>query len=185
MATSPALFTIGHSTHPIERFIALLQQHGVAALIDVRRFPGSRRQPQFHQAALAEALTGVGMEYHWIEALGGRRSSGASSPENAGLRNKSFQNYADYMQTAEFRAGVESALEIATRLPSAIMCAEGLFWRCHRRLIADYLLARGITAQHIMPNGAIQPHSLTEGGRLSGAQVTYPKPAEQQSTLFE
>ena len=181
------LFTIGHSTHPLDRFLAMLAQHGIEVLADIRRFPGSRKFPQFNQDNLASALPEAGIEYCWLEALGGRRRKKTDgSSKNLGLRNESFRNYADYMLTDEFRAGVEQLLEVASERPTAFMCSESVFWRCHRRLVADYLLVKGIPVQHIMPSGELRPHTLTEGARVEGGELTYP-PAEEDKTqlLFE
>jgi uncharacterized protein (DUF488 family) len=141
---SAQLFTIGHSTHSLARFIELLKQHGVEILADIRRFPGSRKFPQFNQETLPDALAEAGIEYRWFEVLGGRRRKKVGAPsENVGLRNESFRNYADYMETAEFQNGAERVLELAREKPLAYMCAEGLFWQCHRRLVSDYFFARG------------------------------------------
>jgi uncharacterized protein (DUF488 family) len=173
---SEQILTIGHSTHPNDRFLALLAQHGIEALVDIRRFPSSRKFPHFNRNNLASALQEAGVDYHWLEALGGRRhkkKDDALSP-NLGLQNESFRNYADYMPTAQFRQGVANLLEVASRKRTAIMCAEGLFWRCHRRLVSDFLSANGITVQHIMPSGELRPHQLIEGARVAEGNVTYP-----------
>lgn len=182
------LFTIGHSTHAEQAFPALLARYDIARLIDVRRFPGSRTYPHFNRERLAESLRSAGIEYYWLEALGGRRHSPAGTPsQNVALRNASFRSYADYMQTPEFRAGVDELLRIAAAGPTAFMCSEGLFWRCHRRLISDYLLAQGIAVQHIMPAGELQPHPLTGGAKLHDGAVTYPgeAPETPPRTLFD
>jgi uncharacterized protein (DUF488 family) len=171
---SPAIVTIGHSNHPLDRFLALLAQHEVEALVDIRRFPGSRKHPHFHRDSLASALPKAGVEYRWLEALGGRRQEPREESPNLGLENKSFRNYADYMLTDEFREGIEKLLGVARRKRTAIMCAEGLFWQCHRRLVSDFLVANGVTVQHIMPTGDLRPHSLTRGAVLEGGHVTYP-----------
>ena len=170
----PAVLTIGHSNHPLERFLALLVQHEVEALVDIRRFPGSRKHPHFSRDNLAAALPRSGVEYHWLEAMGGRRRKERDESPNLGLENSAFRNFADYMLTAEFREGVAKLLEISRRQRAAIMCAEGLFWQCHRRLISDYLVSNGLTVQHIMPAGELRPHSLTRGASVEGGQVTYP-----------
>ena len=168
------LLTIGHSNHPLDRFLALLARHGVEALVDIRRFPGSRKHPHFNQDNLATALPGSGVEYHWLEALGGRRPKQRFESPNLGLENQGFRNYADYTLTDEFREGVETLLEDARRKRTAIMCAEGLFWQCHRRLVSDFLAANGVTVEHIMPGGELRPHTLTSGAVIEGGQVTYP-----------
>jgi uncharacterized protein (DUF488 family) len=160
----------------LERFLALLTQHGIEALVDIRRFPGSRKFPNFNQDKLASALENAGIAYHWLEALGGRRGKGSDdlASVNLGLNNAGFRNYADYMLTPEFREGVETLLEIARRRSTALMCAEGLFWRCHRRLVSHFLVVNGVTIQHIMPNGELRPHALTEGAVMEDGKVTYP-----------
>ena len=181
------VFTVGHSTHPIEQFLALLTQHGVAALADIRRFPGSRKHPQFGQDILDQTLREAGIKYHWFEALGGRRPKKANgTTDNLGLRNESFRNYADYMLTEEFREGIRELLGVAAEKPTAFMCSESVFWRCHRRLVADYLLVKGIPVQHIMPSGELRPHTLTEGARVESGELTYPPPEEAtgQPSLF-
>ena len=170
----PAILTIGHSNHPLVRFLALLARHGVEALVDIRRFPGSRKHPHFSQDSLAAALPKSGVEYHWLEALGGRRHKQRDESPNLGLENQGFRNYADYMLSDEFREGVEKLLEIARQKRTAIMCAEGLFWQCHRRLVSDFLAASGVTVQHIMPTGELRPHEVTRGAVIEGRQVTYP-----------
>ncbi len=170
----PAVLTIGHSNHPLERFLALLARHEVEALVDIRRFPGSRKHPHFHRDNLAAFLPRSGVEYHWLEALGGRRHKQRDESRNLGLENRGFRNYADYMGTEEFREGAEKLLEIARRKRTATMCAEGLFWQCHRRLVSDFLVASGVTVQHIMPGGELRPHTLTSGAVIEGGQVTYP-----------
>jgi uncharacterized protein (DUF488 family) len=170
----PAVLTIGHSNHRLERFLALLAQHGVEALADIRRFPGSRKHPHFHRDSLAAALPKSGVEYHWLEALGGRRPKQQGESPNLGLENRGFRNYADFMLTDEFREGVEKLLEVARRKQTAIMCAEGLFWQCHRRLVSDFLVANGVMVQHIMPDGELRAHTLTTGAVVENGRVTYP-----------
>jgi uncharacterized protein (DUF488 family) len=170
-AMPPSVFTLGHSNHPLDRFLALLAWHEVEALVDIRRFPGSRKHPHFSRDSLAAALLKSGVEYHWLEALGGRRRD--ESP-NRGLENEGFRNYADHMLTDEFREGVEKLLEFARQKRTAIMCAEGLFRQCHRRLVSDFLVANGVTVQHIMPSGELRPHTLTSGAVVEGGRVTYP-----------
>jgi uncharacterized protein (DUF488 family) len=168
------LFTIGHSTHPLDRFLALLAQHEIEALVDIRRFPGSRKHPHFNRDHLAAALPKSGVDYHWLEALGGRRHKRRDTSPNLGLENDGFRNYADYMLTSEFQDGVTKLLEVARRKRTALMCAEGVFWRCHRRLVSDFLAANGVTVQHILPTGELRPHKLTDGAVIEGGQVTYP-----------
>lgn len=182
---APALFTIGHSTHELDPFLALLGQHDIQVLADIRRFPGSRKFPHFNSENLATILPGKGIEYHWLEVLGGRRrKEPGGKSNNLGLRNESFRNYADYMQTAEFRQGVNQLLRYAAEKPTAFMCSESVFWRCHRRLASDYLLMQGIAVQHIMPSGELRPHTLTEGARIEGQEVTYPPRGDDRTQLL-
>lgn len=179
-------FTIGHSTHSIDRFLALLAQHGIEVLVDIRRFPGSRKFPQFNREPLAAAVEQAGLEYHWFEVLGGRRhkTSGVAS-KNTGLRNESFRSYADYMTTTEFRKGVKQLLEVGEGRRMAFMCSESVFWRCHRRLVSDFILGQGITVQHIMPSGELHLHRLTKGARIENGELTYPPDTEYTNLLFE
>ena len=170
----PAVLTIGHSNHPLDRFLALLAGHGVEALVDIRRFPGSRTHPHFSRDNLAAALPKSGVEYHWLEALGGRRHKQRDESPNVGLENRGFRNYADYMLTDEFREGVEQLLEVARQKRTAILCAEGLFWQCPRGLVSAFVAGNGVTVQHIMPDCALRPHNMTSGAVIQGRHVTYP-----------
>ena len=180
------LYTIGHSTHSLDGFLGLLTRHGIESLADIRRYPGSRKYPHFNRDSLATALPRADVEYHWFEALGGRRKQSSDSPRNLGLRNESFRAYADYMATPEFHEAVGRLLGLAGRKRMAYMCSEGLFWRCHRRLVSDYLLARGIVIQHILPDGALRPHTLTEGARVEGGELSYPSSQEDRTLpLFD
>ena len=148
---------------------------GVKGLADVRRFPASRRHPQFGRVALAESLPARGIEYRWFEALGGRRVAGplAESP-NAGLRVDAFRGYADYAFTAPFRDAFADLRGWAESLPVAICCAEALWWQCHRRILADHLVARDWRVLHILSDGRVAPHELWDLARLSDGGVTYP-----------
>jgi uncharacterized protein (DUF488 family) len=180
---NPQLFTIGHSNLPLEQFLGLLARHNIEALVDIRRFPTSRAFPHFNQKNLEKALHDAGIEYHWMEALGGRRNKAADSiSPNLGLENESFRNYADYMLTEPFRQAVDKLMEIAKRKRTAMMCAESVYWRCHRRLVSDFLMANGVAVQHIFPSGELRPHQPTPGAKIDAGRVTYP--AVQQS-LFE
>ena len=156
------VFTIGHSTRTIAAFLALLREAGIDCLIDVRRFPGSRRHPQFNGEALAQSLAEAGILYRHQPALGGRRG-GARDKESPHTlwREEAFRNYADYAETAEFRAGFTELLALAAQHHVAIMCAEAVWWRCHRRIIADYLIAAGVGVRHILGEGKIEPARLT------------------------
>ena len=157
------VFTIGHSTRSIGDFIALLREAGVNCVVDVRRFPGSRRHPQFNAEALAASLAACGIAYRPMPALGGRRGNradGAPSPHTL-WREVAFRNYADYAETAEFRAAFDELMKLAGDCRPAIMCAEAVWWRCHRRIIADYLIAAGVTVEHILDAHKIEPARLT------------------------
>ena len=166
-------FTIGHSTHAPEAFLALLAAHGVERVCDVRAFPRSRRLPHFDSGALRSALAERGFSYLHIPELGGRRRPHERSP-NAGWENASFRAYADHMATPEFGAGMERLRAVAQERPTAVMCAEGLWWRCHRRLVADALLVAGFEVLHIGPDGGSSPHHLTEFAEVRGRRITYP-----------
>jgi uncharacterized protein (DUF488 family) len=164
--------TVGHSTLALDDFVALLRAHGTEAVADVRRFPASRRHPHFARDALAAALAGMGIGYAWLPGLGGRRDGRAGSPHVA-WKNPSFRAYADHMETAEFAAELARLLELAATRATAILCAEAVPWRCHRQLIADALVARGIEVRHIVSAAPPAPHRLTAFARLEGARVVY------------
>jgi|SRR5580704_10340799 uncharacterized protein (DUF488 family) len=176
------IFTIGHSNHPIERFLELLKQHAIEELADIRRFPGSRKHPHFSRERLQEILDGQGIAYRWFESLGGRREAAANAgSDNLAWRNASFRNYADYLNTDAFRAGVGTLVEQASIRRTAMMCAEGLWWQCHRRLVSDYLTTKDITVSHIMPDGQLKPHIVTPSAVVTEGRLTYPAP----KTLFD
>lgn len=174
MATS-ILYTIGHSTHSIEEFIALLQAHKICHLVDVRSIPKSRHVPQFNSDALATSLHAANIDYTHLKALGGRRHSRKDSI-NTGWRNGSFRGYADYMATPQFAEGLDALVEIARATPTAIMCAEAVPWRCHRSLVADALLVRGIAAVEILSETNWRLHALTPFAHVEGTRITYPAP---------
>jgi len=163
------VFTIGHSTHPVDDFIGLLRQAAVERVVDVRSMPRSRTNPQFNSEALSESLAAAGIGYSLLRALGGRRGrrQGAAPSPNQLWRNESFRNYADYAMSDAFRAGMQELKSLAAGERCAIMCAETLWWRCHRRIISDYLLADGLTVAHIMGAGKIEPATVTPGARPS------------------
>ncbi len=169
------IHTIGHSTRPIAEFIALLESNRITQLVDIRTVPRSRHNPQFEQDALAAALARAGVGYHYLKQLGGLRPRRKEST-NLGWRNQSFRNYADYMQTEDFRQGMDTLLEIAQHRPTAIMCAEAVPWRCHRSLVADALLVRGVTVLDIIGAGSPRPHKLTSFAVVEGEQISYPGP---------
>jgi uncharacterized protein (DUF488 family) len=172
-----ALFTVGHSTRGLDELVALLREHDVTLLADVRTAPGSRRMPHFRKAALAEELAPLGIGYVHLPELGGLRRPRPDSP-NTGWRNESFRGYADHMATAEFRVGLARLLDLARGRNAAVMCAEAVPWRCHRSLLADALLARGVEARHIIGHGNARPHTLTRFARVEGESITYPAPVQ-------
>lgn len=167
------VLTIGHSTRPLAAFIALLQAHRVSLLVDVRTVPRSRTNPQFNRDTLPDALRAAGIGYEHAAALGGLRHARADSP-NTGWHNLSFRGYADYMQTEPFEAALEQLIERAGRERVAIMCAEAVPWRCHRSLIADALIVRGIEADEIVSAQRLQPHRLHAFAAVAGTRVSYP-----------
>ncbi len=172
------VLTIGHSTHPIERFTELLQSNGVTQLVDIRTIPQSRHNPQFNSGALSKSLHDAKIRYLHMKDLGGLRHPRRDSI-NSGWRNASFRGYADYMQTDEFAAALERFMALAIKQRTALMCAEAVPWRCHRSLVSDALIARGIRVLEIISSAAPKEHSLTPFARVRGARITYP--ANQQS----
>ena len=175
MAQAGQILTIGHSTHGGERFLALLRGPRVGLLCDVRRYPGSRRHPQFNADALGAALERAGIGYEALgNELGGRRRPGPDS-RNAGWRVPGFRAYADHMGSAEFQAGLERLEKLAHRRRTAIMCAEGAWRRCHRRLISDALAARGWRVLHIRPDGRLEEHELPPFAVVTDGAVSYPE----------
>ena len=167
------VFTIGHSTRPIDEFLMLLEAHGIHMVVDVRTVPRSRRNPQFGIDVLPQSLAGHGIDYVHVPSLGGLRHPRHDSP-NMGWRNASFRGYADYMQTPEFEQALEELSALARGQPTAVMCAEAVPWRCHRSLIADALTVRGVTVKHIMSPTGAQPHRLTPFARVDGTRISYP-----------
>ncbi|HRP99683.1 MAG TPA: DUF488 domain-containing protein [Terrimesophilobacter sp.] len=175
------IFTVGHSTHPIDEFVAILSAHGIRTLVDVRSIPKSRHNPQFGEDQLPGSLEKAGIRYQRLGELGGLRHSRKESP-NKGWRNTSFRGYADYMQTDEFADGIQNLIDLAqAQDPAAIMCAEAVPWRCHRSLIGDALLVRGHTVLDIMSEKDARPHKLTSFAHVDGLTVTYP-PNEDEAT---
>jgi uncharacterized protein (DUF488 family) len=173
MDASPVVYTVGHSTRPVDAFIALLAAHGVESLADVRTVPRSRHNPQFAGDALASSLAAAGIRYAPFPGLGGFRRTSADSP-NGGWRNTSFRGYADYMLTPAFAENLDALIELARSSTVAAMCAEAVPWRCHRSLIADALLVRGIVSEEIVSETKTQPHRLTPFARVAGTTITYP-----------
>lgn len=180
---SSTVWTIGHSTRSLKTFLELLAHYRLEAVADVRRFPGSRRQPQFAQEPLRGALAERGIAYRWIVALGGRRRPRPNSP-NISWRNASFRGYADHIASAEFADGLEELLEVTGRLRTTLMCAEAVWWRCHRALIADVLCVRGIKVVHILDETHTALHPYTSPARIVRGQLSYVptegKPLAQQ-----
>ncbi|GAA3711191.1 DUF488 domain-containing protein [Zhihengliuella alba] len=170
------VLTVGHSTHPLEEFVELLQSAGIGVVVDVRSLPGSNRHPQFNAENLAENLPAQGIAYRRVPDLGGRRNlQRAIEPEVNGFwQNRSFHNYADYALSEDFEAGLAELRTMADEARPAIMCSEAVWWRCHRRIIADHLLARGVDVRHLMPGGRVQPAELTRGAVVRGGTVEYP-----------
>jgi uncharacterized protein (DUF488 family) len=190
LSTSPpasppfTIFTIGHSTHPIGDFIGLLQSHGVSQLIDIRTIPKSRRNPQFNSDALAASLRDAGIVYVHMKSLGGLRHPKPDSI-NLAWRNAGFRGYADYMQTPEFGAALDRAIELAKARPTALMCAEAVPWRCHRSLVSDALVVRGIRVLEIISAAQPKEHELTSFARVRGDRITYPAKTGSQKDQKE
>jgi uncharacterized protein (DUF488 family) len=167
------LYTIGHSTRTLEELIESLQAHNIQTLVDIRAFPMSRRPPQFNRESLEENLTAAGINYVWMKAQGGyRKKIGDDSPHVA-MRNPSFRNYADYMLTSGFRNAMKELLALANTSPTAYMCAERVYFHCHRMLVSDWLVAHGHEVTHIEGIGPAKPHRLTAEARLIGGELIY------------
>jgi uncharacterized protein (DUF488 family) len=167
------IWTIGHSTRTIDKFISLLEEHGIKLLADVRLLPGSKRYPQFNKETLADSLGKVGICYEHFPELGGRRKPREDSP-NTAWRNESFRGYADYMETEKFNKGVKRLLDLAADAGStAIMCAEAVWWRCHRSLLSDYLKVRGIEIVHIVGSNKTELHPYTSAARVGNGNLSY------------
>ncbi len=167
------IWTIGHSTRAIDVFISLLEEHGIRLLVDVRSLPGSKRYPQFNKDALVNSLGKSGINYEHFPELGGRRKAQPES-KNTAWRNASFRGYADYMETDDFHKGIKRFLDLAAEAgPAAIMCAEAVWWRCHRALIADYLKAQGMEVRHVMDANKSEPHPYTSAARIVNGKLSY------------
>ncbi|MDQ5843880.1 MAG: DUF488 domain-containing protein [Acidobacteriota bacterium] len=171
-SASPRIWTVGHSTHSAEEFNGILLAHNIEVLVDVRSFPGSRRYPQFNKEQLSSALPLVGIEYLHLRKLGGRRRARKDSI-NTAWRNESFRGYADYMQSTEFREGIEELLETSRKKSTTIMCAESLWWRCHRSLIADFLKAHEVEVIHILDAKKTELHPYTTAARIVDGRLSY------------
>lgn len=166
------IWSIGHGTRPIDEFIAILASGDIRALADVRTFPGSRRHPQFGQAALRASLAGAGIAYEHLVGLGGRRDARPDSPHTA-LRVDAFRGYADHMASAEFARDLERLESMARERPTAYMCAETLWWRCHRRMLSDLLSARGWEVIHLLGPGKSEPHRIWDVARVVDGALVY------------
>ena len=167
------IWTIGHSTRGIDEFISLLEENEIKLLVDVRAWPGSKRYPQFNKDALKESLNAHGIRYEHFPELGGKRKSKPDS-RNTAWRNASFRAYADYMETEQFQKGIERLLDVAAEAgPTAIMCAEAVWWRCHRALISDYLKARDIEVMHILDANKIELHPFSSAARIVNSALSY------------
>lgn len=172
------IWTIGHSTRSITEFLTTLKSHGIEALADVRRFPASRKHPQFNRQPLAQAMEAEGLEYVHFTELGGRRPVRPDS-RNLAWRNAGFRGYADYMETATFQEGIARLLPLAQRKRTALLCAEAVWWRCHRSLIADHLKAAGWTVIHLVNTSPGQEHPYTAAARIVDGKLSYAAPAAQ------
>jgi uncharacterized protein (DUF488 family) len=175
---SSMIFTLGHGTRPIEEFLAILGAAGSRRLVDVRTAPGSRRHPQFGQLPLAVSLQSQGIEYGWRKDLGGFRTPRPESPHVA-LRNDAFRGYADHMETEEFRSALSWLIDTSRDTPTAIMCAESLWWRCQRRMISDALTVAGCVVVHLLDEGRREPHHLNPSARIDGSRLIYDTAAQQ------
>ena len=169
---SAVIYTIGHSTHSIEVFLSMLQSFDIKTVVDIRRFPGSRKYPQFDQENLKNSLEKAGIQYIHLVDLGGRRKADKDS-KNTVWKNESFRGYADYMETEAFAKGVEQLEQIALKQATAYMCSEAVWWRCHRSMVSDYLKAKGWNVLHIMNIAKVQEHKYTAPARIVNEKVFY------------
>ena len=167
------LYTIGHSTRPLDDFIAVLQSHSIQTLVDIRSFPMSRRLPHFNREALEKTLPEAGIQYAWLKELGGRRKKIRDDSPNVALRNDSFRNYADYMLTEDFQHGIAELVTLAEQSRTAYMCAERVYFHCHRMLVSDWLVAHGHEVFHIDGTGPVKAHALLAEARLIDGEVIY------------
>lgn len=179
---SPIVLTIGHSTRTLEAFLVLLQTHGATRVVDVRTIPRSRHTPQFNKTSLPHSLKKAGLRYVHLPGLGGLRHARRDSV-NIGWRNASFRGYADYMQTPEFEQSLDELIQLASRERIVLMCAEAVPWRCHRSLIGDALLVRGIRTEDIMSASRRQVHTLTPFALVHGDTITYPAEDVQKAHM--
>lgn len=169
------IYTVGHSTHPIEEFLEMLQSFAILTVVDVRKLPGSRKFPQFDQDNLRQSLKDKNVKYHHFTDLGGRRKSDPNS-KNTSWRNVSFRAYADYMETVEFAEAIDRLEALAERSSTVYMCSEAVYWRCHRSMISDYLTAKNWNVLHIMGIAKSQPHKFTAPAKVVDGKLTYQVP---------
>ena len=167
------IYTIGHSTRTIDELIALLKTHQIEVLVDIRSFPMSRRLPHFNRENMEKSLADAQIEYRWMKDLGGRRKRELKESPNIALRNESFRNYADYMLTPAFQNAIAELLQLAANRRTAIMCAEAVYFRCHRMLVSDYVSAHGHEVRHIFDKNEPRPHTLMAEARLVDGQLLY------------
>jgi uncharacterized protein (DUF488 family) len=167
------LYTIGHSTRTFADLTEALQAHGIRSLIDIRAFPMSRRLPQFNRESFEQALPEAGIRYFWMKSLGGYRKKIREDSPHIALRNPSFRNYADYMLTAEFESAMRQLIQLSEDSPTAYMCAERVYFRCHRMLVSDWLVAHGNEVMHIDDAGPLKPHRLTAEARMVDNELVY------------
>jgi len=175
--TAGTIWTLGHSTRTLEEFLGVLGAHGLGAIADVRRFPGSKRHPQFAREALERSLVAAGLEYEWLPELGGRRRARPDSP-NTGWRNEAFRGYADHMGSTEFATGLQKLLVLAGRRRTAMMCSELLWWRCHRSLLSDLFKAKGWCVLHVVDGSPPKEHPWTAPARVVYGRLEYSAPGE-------
>jgi uncharacterized protein (DUF488 family) len=167
------LYTVGHSTRSLDELVATLQAHAIQTLVDIRAFPMSRRLPQFNRESLEKSLPAAGIAYVWMKALGGYRKKTREDSPHLALRNPSFRNYADYMLTTEFESAIAELIKLSETSRTAYMCAERVYFRCHRMLVSDWLLARGHEVMHIGGTAPPKPHHLTAEARMADGKLIY------------
>jgi len=167
------LYTIGHSTRTFDELVEVLHAHGISTLADIRSFPMSRRLPHFNRESLESALPAAGIRYVWMKELGGRRKKIRDDSPNIALRSPSFRNYADHMLTQEFQQGIAELIQLAGQSPTVYMCAERMYFNCHRMLVSDWLVANGHQVLHIDGTGPVRPHKLTNEARMIDGRLLY------------
>lgn len=171
----PTIYSIGHSNRSWEDFVAILKAHGVRTLVDIRRFPYSPKWPHFNGEVMREALAKEGIQYVWMEALGGRRNQQRDDSPNRGLRSPAFRNYADYMMTEPFQKAIAEVIRLAEQSPTTIMCAEAVYFQCHRMLVSDWLVAHRHEVLHLQSaTAALRPHKLTDAAQVTNGELSYP-----------